>query len=195
MKYTAGQAAEAAGISKATITRALKSGKISGIKDDSGAWIIDPAELHRVFPPVADEPSETRIMQQPATHEKPNETGLLERENQMLREALAEARQEQDRWHQIAERLSIAPRPLRQTIPSPLRGSGPGCSEKDGGLKPAELTGRRVAGSGGTGWTGFHRRSEHRCASHRPSRKPRPRPRPAPCGRGPAMRDGRCRGW
>ena len=94
---------------KATITRALKSGKISGIKDDSGAWIIDPAELHRVFPPVADEPSETRIMQQPATHEKPNETGLLERENQMLREALAEARQERDRWHQIAERLSIAP--------------------------------------------------------------------------------------
>ena len=109
MKYTAGQAAKAAGISKATITRALKSGKISGVKDDSGAWTIDPAELHRVFPPVADEPHETRIMQRSATPEKQNETGVLERENQMLREALAEARQERDRWHQIAERLSIAP--------------------------------------------------------------------------------------
>jgi hypothetical protein len=109
MKYTAGQAAKAAGVSKATITRALQNGKISGSKDDSGAWSIDPAELHRVFPPVAHEPPATPTMKQPATPGKVVETGVLERENQMLREALIEARQERDRWHQIAERLSIAP--------------------------------------------------------------------------------------
>lgn len=116
MKYTAGQAAKAAGVSKATITRALQSGKISGLKDDSGAWSIDPAELHRVFPPVTHEPPETQIVKQSATPEKHNETGVLERENQMLREALIEARQERDRWHQIAERLSIAP-PTPAPIP------------------------------------------------------------------------------
>lgn len=109
MKYTAGQAAKAAGVSKATVTRALKSGKISGVKGDNGAWTIDPAELHRVFPPVADEPLGTRIMRRSAAPEEPGETGALERENQMLREALDDARQERDRWHQIAERLSIAP--------------------------------------------------------------------------------------
>lgn len=109
MKYTAGQAAKAAGISKATITRALQSGKISGLKDDNGTWRIDPAELHRVFPPVAHEPPETRAVKQYATPEKPTEAGVLERENQILREALLEARQERDRWHQIAERLSISP--------------------------------------------------------------------------------------
>lgn len=54
MQYTAGQAAEAVGKNIATITRAIKSGKISAIKDDSGAWRIDPAELHRVFPPVSE---------------------------------------------------------------------------------------------------------------------------------------------
>lgn len=53
MQYTAGQAAEATGKNIATITRAIKSGKISAAKDDSGAWRIDPAELHRVFPIVA----------------------------------------------------------------------------------------------------------------------------------------------
>jgi DNA-binding MurR/RpiR family transcriptional regulator len=109
MKYTAGQAAKAVGVSKATITRALQSGKISGLKDDNGAWSIDPAELHRVFPPVAHATPESQTLKQSATPEKVNETGVLERENQMLREALFEARQERDRWHQIADRLSIAP--------------------------------------------------------------------------------------
>lgn len=109
MKYTAGQAATASGTSKATITRALKSGRISGQKDESGAWIIDPAELHRVFPAVADETNATRNMKQSATPEKTGETRALERENQMLREALEDARLERDRWHEIADRLSLAP--------------------------------------------------------------------------------------
>lgn len=122
MKYTAGQAAKAAGVSKATVTRALKSGKISGVKGDSGAWTIDPAELHRVFPPVADEPPEMRIMKRSAPPEEPRETGALERENQMLREALADARQERDRWHQIAERLSIAPPGSVPDHPKPAGG-------------------------------------------------------------------------
>lgn len=120
MKYTAGQGAKAAGVSKATITRALQSGKISGKKDDNGAWSIDPVELHRVFPPVAQKLPETQTVKQHETPDKMNETGVLERENQMLREALTEARQERDRWHQIAERLSIAapaPAPVPQKFP------------------------------------------------------------------------------
>jgi len=115
MKYTAGQAATATGISKSTITRALKSGKISGQKDESGAWEIDPSELHRVFPPVSHAPVPTRIMQQSATPEETPKITALERENQMLREALSDARQERDRWHEIADRLSIAPPPRRRS--------------------------------------------------------------------------------
>lgn len=53
MPYTAGDAAKATGRNIATITRAIKSGKISARKDVSGAWQIDPAELHRVFPALA----------------------------------------------------------------------------------------------------------------------------------------------
>ena len=49
MKYTLSQAADATGKNKATIQRAIKSGKISASKNSSGAYEIDPAELHRVL--------------------------------------------------------------------------------------------------------------------------------------------------
>ena len=52
MKYSLSDAAEATGKNKTTIQRAIKSGKISAQKGASGAYEIDPAELHRVFPPA-----------------------------------------------------------------------------------------------------------------------------------------------
>jgi hypothetical protein len=51
MPYTLGQAAKASGRSKATIHRAVKAGRLSGARSATGGWLIDPAELHRVYPP------------------------------------------------------------------------------------------------------------------------------------------------
>jgi hypothetical protein len=53
MAYTLGTAAKATGRGKATIYRAIKSGKISATRHEEGSYTIDPAELHRVFPPVS----------------------------------------------------------------------------------------------------------------------------------------------
>lgn len=50
MGYTLGEAAKATGKAKTTIQRAIKSGRISASKSSSGAYDIDPSELHRVFP-------------------------------------------------------------------------------------------------------------------------------------------------
>ena len=47
MKLTLGQAAKTASRSKGTLSKALNSGEISGNKDESGRWRIDPAELSR----------------------------------------------------------------------------------------------------------------------------------------------------
>jgi hypothetical protein len=47
------QAADATGRSKPTILRAIQTGKISAKKNEMGEWEIDPAELHRIYPPVA----------------------------------------------------------------------------------------------------------------------------------------------
>jgi hypothetical protein len=47
------QAARATGLDKSTILRAIRSHKISAAKSErDGGWMIDPAELHRVFPPA-----------------------------------------------------------------------------------------------------------------------------------------------
>jgi excisionase family DNA binding protein len=88
MSYTLGQAAKAAGKSKATIYRAVQSGKISAVKDEvSGTFRIDPAELHRIFPAV------------PAEHAKNGELRQSETtaETNMLRAQLEQERQERQR--------------------------------------------------------------------------------------------------
>lgn len=64
MAYTLGEAAKATGISKASISRAINSGRISAIKNESGSFSIEPVELHRVYPPkssatVSKTPTET----------------------------------------------------------------------------------------------------------------------------------------
>jgi hypothetical protein len=52
MPYTLGQAAKAAGRTKATLQEAIKKGQFSAKKDELGRYQIDPAELHRVYPLV-----------------------------------------------------------------------------------------------------------------------------------------------
>lgn len=43
------EAAEATGMSRTTIQRAIKAGKISAPKTSDGKYAIDPSELHRVY--------------------------------------------------------------------------------------------------------------------------------------------------
>jgi len=52
MSYTLGEAARATGKAKPTIARAIQAGRISASRSDDGSWVIDPAELHRVYPPA-----------------------------------------------------------------------------------------------------------------------------------------------
>lgn len=66
MKYSLSEAAKATGKNKTTIQRAIKNGKISAAKGDSGSYEIEPSELHRVFPPVT--------VQRDAQHPQSNDT-------------------------------------------------------------------------------------------------------------------------
>lgn len=121
MSYTLKEAAKATGKSKTTIHRALKSGRISAAKLDSGAYAIEPAELHRVFPiapPERNEEHSTRnkkerlhsavgtLQTQLETIEKERE-----RERQQLLETLADLREDRDRWRQQATALLEDKRP------------------------------------------------------------------------------------
>ena len=50
--YTIATAAAAIGRNKSAILRAIETGKISVVKDENGEWQIDPAQLHRIYPPL-----------------------------------------------------------------------------------------------------------------------------------------------
>lgn len=49
--YSLGQAARAVGKAKSTLSRDVKTGRISATRKSDGSLAIDPAELHRVYPP------------------------------------------------------------------------------------------------------------------------------------------------
>lgn len=50
MEYTLNGAAKATGKGKSTLHRAIKSGKLSARRTEEGSYLIDAAELARVFP-------------------------------------------------------------------------------------------------------------------------------------------------
>lgn len=123
MVYTLGEAAKATGKSKATISKAIKGGRISAHKDETGTFHIDPSELHRVYPPsVYREQSET-----PAnTTEKVDIYGTIKelqarleaaRERLSDKEAvIADLREDRDRWRQQATALLTDQRPPKGLI-------------------------------------------------------------------------------
>lgn len=77
-----GQAAKETGKSKGTISKYLKSGKLSYVSKEGNQYRIDPAELLRVFP------QEKQEMNSREPQENLNINSALERENELLRERL-----------------------------------------------------------------------------------------------------------
>lgn len=118
MVYTLGEAAKATGKSKATISKAIKSGRISAQKDETGTFRIDPSELHRVYTPIASsERQETPVLSLETTRND----GLV-RELQARLEAaqerildkdsvISDLRDDRDRWRQQATALLEDKRP------------------------------------------------------------------------------------
>ena len=83
MFYTLGQAAKATGKSKPTLSRAIQSGRMSGQKQPNGSYLIDPAELYRVFPPVLSSGNATGDMKPSETQSNPS---ILQVQLETLRE-------------------------------------------------------------------------------------------------------------
>src|SRR5262245_58955748 len=124
MSYTLGMAARATGLSKSTVYRAIRAGRISASRTDTGDYAIDPAELHRVFPPVDSETarSGTGTMKRNGTAAEPADIALenarLAAEvaasslvTALLRQQLDETRQDRDHWRGQAQRLVVLPPP------------------------------------------------------------------------------------
>ena len=118
MAYTLGEAAKATGKSKATISKAIKSGRISAVKDESGTFQIDPAELHRVYTlTVSREQRETPENLQANTENDGRIRELqarLEAAHERLTDketVIADLREDRDKWRQQATALLADQRP------------------------------------------------------------------------------------
>ena len=100
------KAAKEAGVAKATLLEALKSGRLSASKSEKGHWEIDPSELFRVFPKTG---SKELAEPNPTPHEnhvKTTQSGALEVEVKMLREQLALVSTEREREReQLGEQI------------------------------------------------------------------------------------------
>lgn len=118
MVYTLGEAAKATGKSKATISKAIKSGRISAAKDETGTFQIDPSELHRVYRSTVHlEQNKTSKL----TLEDGKDDGIireLKAHLQAARERLSDKesviedlREDRDKWRQQATALLSDQRP------------------------------------------------------------------------------------
>lgn len=96
-------------VSRPTLSKSLKNGDISGVKDGKGQWQIDHAELSRVYEPRKID-SEHAGQSLPGnlttinTLENHPETTALKREIDLLREMLAKAETNTEHWRLMAER-------------------------------------------------------------------------------------------
>ncbi len=128
---TMGQAAKEAGTSKATLSRAIATGRLSATRNDKGGWDIQPAELFRVFPRNTVTGSGNSDVKQTATPsqapfatlETAIENASLKAEIeglramvQQLRDNADDLKQQRDTWQdqaKAAQRLLVDMRPRR----------------------------------------------------------------------------------
>jgi len=111
--YTIGAAAKATGYTKSAISRAIQRGRISAKKDDIGRFVIDPAELHRVYPPLPEVEQSGRDQ----TQETSIENRELKARLEVLEQLLAEIREDRDHWRRQA--TALLPPPTPKPAPRP----------------------------------------------------------------------------
>ena len=111
------EASDATRVSKSTILRNIKAGRISASRNDAGAFMIDPAELARVFPDASrrDSPASQDAAPEAADVALARLTAELEGERRLS----AELREDRDQWRDQARRLAIAGPPA---APAPRQG-------------------------------------------------------------------------
>jgi excisionase family DNA binding protein len=106
MSYSLAEAAKATGTNKTTILRAIKSGKISGERDEHGNWRLEPAEVHRVYEPVVRTDAEPPATQHNAL------TDLLVVELRATiadkNAVIADLRSDRNEWREAHERAQAA---------------------------------------------------------------------------------------
>jgi hypothetical protein len=134
MAYSLAQAAKAVGRDRSTLLRMIKIGRLSASRDEvTGAWAIEPAELHRVYPP-ADPHAENQADAQARIPDSTARIAALQAQIEAASDAIrvrdeviADLRQDRDHAHaerrQVQGRLDALLTDQRAAPPAPARRS------------------------------------------------------------------------
>jgi hypothetical protein len=115
--FTLAEAAKETGLTKPAILKAIQKGRVSATKDDKGQWLIDPAELFRVYSPaVKKEMGETQTgsfelllkLKELEAKLAVTEKRLLDKESEIenFRAQVDDLRSERERWRIQAEQIT-----------------------------------------------------------------------------------------
>jgi hypothetical protein len=116
--FSLAQAAQEVGRSKSALLKSIKSGRLSAVRDDRGAYFVDPVELFRVFSPV----SAPSVPSAPDRSPEPENSAHLERTISELRSERDYLRQRLEARDRDVERLTMLLAPP-QTDAHPSSGS------------------------------------------------------------------------
>jgi hypothetical protein len=118
--YTLGEAAKATGMSKSSILRAIKSHKVSATKDEAnGVWLIEPSEIHRLYPRITQEQSEQKSEVSGNSRELQVRLEAALQTVERLDAMIADLRDDRDRWRSQAEKLLLTDQRERVMITPP----------------------------------------------------------------------------
>ena len=116
------EASKQVGLSKVALLKSLKSGRLSGRRDDSGRWFVDAAELFRVYKPATKTtnptPNESLTNEDGLTPSTVNDNqtklAVLEAELQFTKERLADLQDrladtitQRDQWQSQAQAQTL----------------------------------------------------------------------------------------
>lgn len=103
-------------VSRPTLQKALKSGKVSGVQDGQGTWTIDPSEMARVYQPRQDQTVKSGDQE----HEDLSTKNTpLHGQVEALKEQLAEAEKRASVAEALAEERGKHIEDLRRMLPAP----------------------------------------------------------------------------
>src|SRR4051794_5263272 len=128
LSYNLVQAGVAVGKSKSAILKAIRRGALSATRDAAtGGWQIDPAELHRAFPPVSQETSGDRSETSETGETRELRARLADKDaviddlRRRLDQRETDHRQALDRLAAAQERIAALLTDQRPAAPSPAR--------------------------------------------------------------------------
>jgi excisionase family DNA binding protein len=105
---TLGEASKHLGVSKPTLSKAIKTGKLSATRREDSSWAIDGAELDRYW-----QANQHRMRQAtlPTPLAETVDTQVAELRGKLaeMQERLSETRSDRDAWREQAQRLALTP--------------------------------------------------------------------------------------